>query len=204
MNLSDYLNRGTCQCIVAEFDNTLFGWYDVLDEESMPRSTEMTFDFLTGMNWYAHNEDTCIPVQYMQEFMTYMRPKIQRAFCLSCSDWSAPYSPMTKQIIKHYKGLFDNVLFAGTREAKVDVLDRLSKTFGYSHNQILLVDSHPLTCSEAREAGFATIAPVGIYLFVENLRKMSNPSEDFNGSSNYQQIKLDWDKPDFERDIALK
>lgn len=163
MDILEYISSGKLKCVCYDFDDTIVGWTEVRNR----KASVFDENCLEKKNWYVSHRDCYEPIDFMKKFLKIMHPRTERMFCISWIDWSGPYW-MKKEIVEEILGndLCDDLLAAGTREMKVEILKKLCKCYGYKPENILLVDDHPDTCVDAREAGFCTISPIGVYAYL--------------------------------------
>lgn len=166
MLLKEYLDRKWPRIIVADFDDTLIHWLDI-DNQNADALTWDKQNIIT-QDWYNKHSDRYRVNKDMQKFMSLWRDEVEACYVLSWRDTSISLSSLTKLIDELYPKMFDDVLIAGTREAKIDVLTSLATAYSYSPHQILLIDDHPTTISECRKAGFKACNPGAIKCYLES------------------------------------
>ena len=122
---------------------------------------------LNDEDWYI-NCKYCRPSSAVDKFAQLLEQNGIVNNVLTWSECNMLEAARRKFLEVNYEAVFNKIYIVGNREDKVKLISDFAVVLGLRREQILLIDDHPTTRGEFREAGFKTISVSEIMVMAEN------------------------------------
>lgn len=144
--------------VFVDFDDTLC--IHRHDKEYYPSDTTFAIRCILGTQNFCDS----IPNKKLGQLLKEIADKGIKVYGLGWTTNNLHSEVKQQYIDVHFPDTFQKFIGAGTREGKLDVINSFASAYGISSDQILLIDDHPSTLMEVREAGYYAMTPIEIML----------------------------------------
>lgn len=166
MLLTDYLQNHEPKVICVDFDDTLVTWFGCLHDGEV---FEWDKEHLMTEDWYQRHTDRYAFNPYIRSFLDTYKNRCQALYVVSWRETNISLPSLERVIEDYYDyNYFRKILITGTREGKVSLLKSIALSHEIAFDELLLIDDHPHTTHEAKEAGFAATTPQAIMHYVRH------------------------------------
>ena len=111
------------------------------------------FNHCTGLRDHAY--DYCKPVRPVERYAKALHDDGIKLYILSVAQTEGERLAKISFVNRHFKGLFEEIIFASTNAEKISIMDDYAIANGLNHNQIGIVeDTYPVVL-KANDNGYA-------------------------------------------------
>lgn len=161
----DYIIKNK-KVIFFDFDDTLCIHLRLMLNDDTHKAWQAAM-FEQDKGFYLNSKSHVAPKK-MVSFVNKVRDAGIECFCLTWSSDNRVVTPKTEFLKHHYGSCIENLYAAGSREYKLKLVMEYCAHYGISLDDVLLVDDHPNTLNEFRNAGIECISPVAILTCYED------------------------------------
>ena len=152
--------------VLFDFDDTLAVHSE---HKEYNERTRMTYDvnMLKGNTEYF--SERCKKSRAMEKFITKLQKDGKKLALISQVETTSSGNCKIIWAETQYNAKFINCCVS-LRKLKVDMLKVVAETFTYLPENILIVDDHCKTLSEAQKAGFQSCTPIEVVNYMEGVK----------------------------------
>lgn len=151
--------------VLFDYDDTLCIHDNFLTER---RSSEEWWDscFRDNGEWYT-DEYQCKASKQMDRFALDIQKLGIPMHILTWSNTNMHEFARRRFLQINYEANFDRIFIVGERHIKVKLAEQLCRHMGISKYELLLVDDHPMTREEFKDAGFQVTSPSSVMVWYQ-------------------------------------
>lgn len=157
------LDINKIKIVLFDYDNTVCLHPRHNSEPSQPFINRV---FKEGSSAWSH----CSTNAQLADFMSLLKDLNIRMGLISATKY---YPIMVAKLlwVKEKYGYNLENFCSGASEDKVKILEAISDTYGYSKEEIMIIDDYWLVCETCADAGFVSWTPMQVVNFINDLVK---------------------------------
>ncbi|MBQ2882602.1 MAG: hypothetical protein IJE43_02345 [Alphaproteobacteria bacterium] len=150
------INFNEIQVALFDFDDTLCIHKHIgVNRRTKKEWYEATFE--RDEDWYM-DKTLCTYSPCLKYLLEKLNNSGTQCYGLTWSFSNGLYNARMKFVNHYYPNMLSDIFIVNSREAKVEFAKRLCETYGFSESNVLIVEDHPDTQMEFREAGMQALS----------------------------------------------
>lgn len=150
------INFNEVQVALVDFDDTLC----IHKHIGVNRRTKKEWDAATferDEDWYMDTTQ-CTYSPFLKYLLKKLNHLGTQCYGLTWSLSNGLYTARNKFVNHYYPNMLSEIFIVNERAAKVEFAKKLCETYGFSERNILIIEDHPDTQAEFREAGMLALS----------------------------------------------
>ena len=148
------------RAVFVDFDDTLC--VHLTDRNHFDDYDEWLRAMITSdLRFYLNKEKYAVQEE-VRDFCKKLKEKGALCAVITWNSSNIVYKPKKNFVDTYCPGLFDNLYITGSREGKLKLIENYCKIYDLKPYEVLVIDDHPETGNEMRNAGFSHLTPLAI------------------------------------------
>lgn len=168
-SLYNFIMKGDPKVIVYDWDDTLFGWSDVVSSINWK---EFNLGRIRYQNFYEANlAEVLQPIDFMRRFVHMVDKYFQiPQICVSAC-WTSAMVPAKQYMNEKYYPCIRQMYSTETPEYRTELIQTICSAYEVCCTQGMLVDDQQPNRVVARAGKINAVSPIGVYLFLQQLER---------------------------------